>query len=88
MIKLLLVEDDETIVKHLSLILKQEGYLVYNADGQRKAMDIVESEDIDIALLDLSLNQGHGFALYSEIKNYKNMPIIFLTASFKFYSGW
>ena len=81
MIKLLLVEDDETIVKHLTSILKQENYIVYHADGQRKAMNIIESKTIDIALLDLSLKQGHGFALYNEIKNYKNIPIIFLTAS-------
>lgn len=81
MIKLLLVEDDETIVKHLTMILKQENYLVYHADGQKKAMDIIENREINIALLDLSLKQGHGFALYNEIKNYKDIPIIFLTAS-------
>ena len=79
--KLLLVEDDETIVKHLSMILNQEGYSVYHADGQRKAMNIVVNNDIDIALLDLSLKEGHGFSLYNEIKSHKNLPIIFLTAS-------
>lgn len=81
MIKLLLVEDDESIVKHLTSILKQENYIVYHADGQNQAMDIIENNSIDIALLDLSLKQGHGFALYNEIKSYKNIPIIFLTAS-------
>ena len=81
MIKLLLVEDDELIVKHLTSILKQENYIVYHADGQNKAMDIIEDNNIDIALLDLSLKQGHGFALYNEIKSYKDIPIIFLTAS-------
>ena len=81
MIKLLLVEDDESIVKHLTSILKQENYIVYHADGQNQAMAIIENNSIDIALLDLSLKQGHGFALYNEIKSYKNIPIIFLTAS-------
>lgn len=81
MMKLLLVEDDEMIVKHLSSILKQENYLVYHADGQQKGMDILERNNIDIVLLDLSLKQGHGFALYNEIKAYKDIPIIFLTAS-------
>ena len=69
MIKLLLVEDDESIVKHLTSILKQENYIVYHADGQNQAMDIIENNSIDIALLDLSLKQGHGFALYNEIKS-------------------
>ena len=81
MIKLLLVEDDESIVKHLTSILKQENYIVYHADGQNQAIDIIDNNSIDIALLDLSLKQGHGFALYNEIKSYKNIPIIFLTAS-------
>lgn len=81
MIKLLLVEDDEIIVKHLSTILKQENYFVYQVDGQQKAIDIIKKKDIDIALLDLSLKQGHGFSLYNEIKSMKDIPIIFLTAS-------
>lgn len=81
MIKLLLVEDDEIIVKHLSTILKQENYFVYQVDGQQKAIDIIKNKDIDIALLDLSLKQGHGFSLYNEIKSMKDIPIIFLTAS-------
>ena len=49
MIKLLLVEDDESIVKHLTSILKQENYIVYHADGQNQAMDIIENNSIDIA---------------------------------------
>lgn len=81
MIKVLLVEDDEIIVKHLSSILRQEDYYVYHTDGQNKAMNMIKSKEIDIVLLDLSLKQGHGFALYNEIKSYKDIPIIFLTAS-------
>ena len=73
--RLLLVEDDETIVKHLSMILNQQGYSVYQADGQKKAMNIIRNKDIDIALLDLSLKEGHGFSLYNEIKSYKNKRI-------------
>lgn len=79
--KLLLVEDDEVIVKHLTSILNQENYYVYHADGQNRAMDIIYNHHIDIILLDLNLRQGHGFSLYQEIKSYKNIPIIFLTAS-------
>lgn len=79
--KLLLVEDDEVIVKHLTSILNQENYYVYHADGQNRAMDIIYNHHIDIVLLDLNLRQGHGFSLYQEIKSYKNIPIIFLTAS-------
>jgi DNA-binding response OmpR family regulator len=81
MIKLLLVEDDKTIVKHLTSLLQQENYDVISVDGQSKAMEVIENNKIDIALLDLSLKEGHGFSLYQQIKSYKDIPIIFLTAS-------
>jgi DNA-binding response OmpR family regulator len=81
MIKLLLVEDDKTIVKHLTSLLQQENYDVISVDGQSKAMEVIENNKIDIALLDLSLKEGHGFFLYQQIKSYKDIPIIFLTAS-------
>lgn len=79
--KILLVEDDKDIVSHLTSFLNQEGFLILNTDGQRKAMEMIQKQHFDLILLDLSLKEGHGFSLYHEIKNEKDIPIIFLTAS-------
>lgn len=78
--KILLVEDDLQIVKHLNSYLKDNGYHLISVDGQKKAMQILQQQFIDLILLDISLKEGNGFSLYNEIKTYYDIPIIFLTA--------
>lgn len=79
--KILLVEDDLNIINHLTSFLENEGYIITYANGQREAMNIIIKSHIDLILLDISLKEGNGFSLYNEIKAYKDIPIVFLTAS-------
>lgn len=81
MINILMVEDDATIVKTLKEYLYNEGFVVEDTDGQTKALELIETKDYDIVLLDVSLKEGNGFSLCSAIKAKKEVPIIFLTAS-------
>ena len=75
--KILLVEDNEMIVKGLKYSLEQEGLevLVFYS-----LSDIVLEEDIDLAILDISLPDGSGIDAFKEIKVKLNIPILFLTA--------
>lgn len=84
--KILLVEDDKDIVRHLTSFLVNEGFAIQDTDGQKKAMALIQNQKFDLILLDLSLKEGHGFSLYHEIKDYQDIPIIFLTASNDEYS--
>ena len=68
MIKLLLVEDDKNIIANLTEFLRAEGYAVTNANGQTQALQLLEQEHFDLALLDISLADGNGFAVCSAIK--------------------
>lgn len=86
MSKILLVEDDKEIVSSLTEFLKAEGFNVSAVDGQRKALEILQNEKFDLALLDVSLADGNGFSLCSAIKADYYMPVIFLTASGDEYS--
>lgn len=86
MIKILLVEDDKSIVSNLAEFLNSEGYSVKAASGQVSALEMLENERFDLALLDISLADGNGFAVCSAIKTNYNMPVIFLTASGDEYS--
>ncbi len=86
MIKILLVEDDKSIVTNLTEFLAAEGYLVKSAAGQRAALMLLEQERFDLALLDISLADGNGFSLCSAIKREYKIPVIFLTASGDEYS--
>ena len=68
MVRILLVEDDETIVRTLKDFLETEGFIVESTDGQKKALEMLEVSDYDMALLDVSLGDGNGFSLCTAIK--------------------
>lgn len=82
MTKILLVEDDKGIVENLTEFLCKEGYSVKNANGQSGALELLQTEQFDLVLLDISLADGNGFSVCSAIKSsYSSLPVIFLTAS-------
>ena len=75
-----MVEDDPAIVKNLCEFLRGEDFNVIPASGQQAAIDLLQSEHFDLALLDISLDDGSGFTICSHIKKSLNIPVIFLTA--------
>lgn len=86
MARLLLVEDDKTIVENLTEFLSSEGFEIVTASGQAKALELIAREQFDLALLDVSLPDGNGFSVCKAIKTNGNTPVIFLTASGDEYS--
>jgi len=81
MTKVFLVEDDKAIAKNLILLLKSEGFAVTHATGQKEAIIVLGSNSFDLALIDISLPDGNGFAVCTAVKDKLNIPVIFLTAS-------
>ena len=81
MTKILLVEDDQTIVTNLTAFLQGEGYTVRSVTGQAAAMKRLCAERADLVLMDVSLAEGNGFAACKAIKAEFDIPVIFLTAS-------
>lgn len=82
---ILLVEDDRQIVEMLRVFLQQEGFQVWDVPGQAAAMEKMEAGKPDLLLVDISLQDGNGFAVCSAAKS-RNLPVIFLTASGDEYS--
>ena len=80
MIKILLVEDDKSIVSSLTVFLQSEDCLVDSVDGQIGAIEKISTASFDLVLLDIALSDGNGFAICSAIKKQTNIPVIFLTA--------
>src|SRR5690554_3867375 len=78
--KLLLVEDDKTIVEGLEYYLTQEGFLVTCCYDVSSAIDTLRKFKFDLAILDVSLPDGNGYDLCLEIKSMGDTPVIFLTA--------
>ena len=79
--RIFLVEDDKEIAKNLARLLFSEGFTVTHAFTQREATAVLASHKFDLALVDISLPDGNGFAVCTEIKEMQNIPVIFLTAS-------
>ena len=81
MTNILLVEDDRAIIENLSAVPKAEGFQVRAEAGQREALEALQEEKFDLLLLDVSLQNGNGFAVCSAVKAESDTPVIFLTAS-------
>lgn len=76
-----MVEDDKTIAKNLILLLRSEDFTVNHASTHGDAIATLAVNKFDLALIDISLPDGNGFTLCTEIKETQDVPVIFLTAS-------
>ena len=75
--KILLVEDDTSILMGLKFCLEQENFLVSTAITGKEALEKIQ-ESFDLILLDLNLPDMNGFDILKQIEN---IPVIFLTAN-------
>lgn len=77
--KILLVEDNKSIIKGLEYAFAQNGYSCEYClsldEAVRKA-----PFNYDVAVLDIMLPDGNGFDLFKKIRRYSDLPVIFLTA--------
>lgn len=80
MSKILIVEDDITIIRTLDAYLHSEGFETVSVSEEREALTAIVNENVDLLLLDISLAEGNGFAVCEAAKGH-GLPVIFLTAS-------
>lgn len=80
-VKLLIIEDDEEIVEAVSLAFQirwPEAQIISTRYG-KKGVDLIESEQPDIVILDLGLPDTNGFDVLREIRRFSDIPIIIVT---------
>lgn len=80
MAQILLVEDDPGIRAALGLALEDEGYTILQAPNGRLGLNMANTEQPDLVLLDLRLPDISGFEVCREIRQRSNVPIIIVTA--------
>jgi diguanylate cyclase (GGDEF)-like protein len=80
--KVLLVDDDDHFREHVSAILGQEGMEVTSLGDPHLVMDVLQKTTPDILLLDVRMPTISGFDVCRMLRasEYKEMPILFLTA--------
>ena len=80
MANILMIEDDLDILKYLRLLLEDENFKVRTAVSRKEALAQLEQHSFDLILLDLTLPDGNGYSLCTEIRRQQDIPVIFLTA--------
>jgi two-component system alkaline phosphatase synthesis response regulator PhoP len=79
--RILLVEDEQHLRELILMNLEIEGYYVTTASNGLEALKVVESEKIDLVLLDIMLPEKDGFEVCEAIRiNYRDLPILFISA--------
>lgn len=78
--KILVVEDEKTIANLIELYLKNENFIVFKCYTGTEAMKVIETEQLDMAILDIMLPDIDGFSICQRIRDSHNFPIIMLTA--------
>lgn len=79
--RLLLVDDDPSLLKLLGMRLSSEGYQVVTAPSGPEALRQLQKDKVDLVISDLRMDEMDGLALFTEIqKRNPGMPVIILTA--------
>ncbi|PHN07552.1 response regulator transcription factor [Flavilitoribacter nigricans] len=81
MVRILLVEDEESLRESLKLNLELEDYEVVATDNGKDAIKFFHEQHFDLAVLDVMLPEVDGFQICEQIRlTNMEMPVIFLTA--------
>lgn len=78
--RILVVDDENEIADLLEFYLKNEGYEVIKVNSGKDAIRVIDSHDIDLAILDIMLPDIDGFTILKKIRESCFYPVIMLTA--------
>lgn len=81
MLKILIVEDDESLLQMYSILLQKEGYGTYLARNGLDACDILEKEHVDLVITDIMMPVMDGYEFVQLLrKDNPALPILMITA--------
>lgn len=80
MLKILLLEDDKSLNRGISLKLQKEGYEVLSVFGVTEAEEVFRTNQIDLIISDITMNDGNGLDFAREVRKKSDVHILFLTA--------
>ncbi len=77
---ILVVDDEQEIADLVEIYLVSDGYKVFKANNAQEGLDILEKEDIHMAILDIMMPGMTGLEMCKKIRETNNIPIIMLSA--------
>ena len=78
--KILVVDDEEHIRELIGFYLDKEGFEMIEANDGEEALEKIENEYIDLAIVDVMMPNMDGFTFVEEMREFKDTPVIMLTA--------
>ncbi|WP_078381906.1 vancomycin resistance response regulator transcription factor, VanR-F/VanR-M family [Sutcliffiella halmapala] len=80
LISILIADDEEEIADLVAIHLEQEGYRVIKVTDGQEAIHVIQSQSIDLVILDIMMPKIDGYEVTRHVREQYNMPIIFLSA--------
>ncbi|MBN1675338.1 MAG: response regulator transcription factor [Kiritimatiellae bacterium] len=80
MAKVLVLDDEQSIVVYVKQALSASGHEVLATSDATEAMDLLKQNPIDIAILDLRMPEKSGLDFFADIQAVKPVPVLFVTA--------
>jgi len=80
---ILVVDDQPELLENLALVLEAEGYQTYTAGDGVEALELLETQPVDLILADIAMPRLNGYQLYERVREnprWLAIPFIFLTA--------
>jgi DNA-binding NtrC family response regulator len=79
--KILIIDDEKSILDLLSVVFEKEGYLTETSFSATRAVELLENEDFDMIISDIKMPKMNGMELLRYVKdNRPDIPIIMITA--------
>ena len=78
--KILVVDDEELLVKGIRFNLQNDGYEVITGSNGIDAVELTKNENPDLVVLDVMMPEMDGLTACSRIREFSDIPIILLTA--------
>ena len=80
MTHVLVVEDDKEIREGVEIYLKSQGYEVFQAADGVEGLEVIEKEDIHLAIVDIMMPRMDGISMVVKLREKYDFPVIFLSA--------
>lgn len=77
---ILVVEDDKAILEGISIYLRNQGYQVFKASNGIEGLEIIEKEEIHLAIIDIMMPKMDGLTMTMKLREKYDFPVIMLTA--------
>lgn len=78
--RVLVVDDDKDIVNAICINLEKEGYITLRAYDGIEALDIIQTQNVHLIILDVMMPKLDGLSAMLKIRGDRNIPIIILSS--------